>query len=39
MVRRELFVLSAILIAALWASAARAEIRIGMAGPLTGPNA
>ena len=39
MVRTGLLVVSMIAAAALWARAADAEIRIGMAGPLTGPNA
>jgi branched-chain amino acid transport system substrate-binding protein len=39
MVRRELLVVSAILIAALCATNARADVLIGVAGPLTGKNA
>jgi branched-chain amino acid transport system substrate-binding protein len=39
MVRRQLLVATAIFIAALDAAAARAEVLIGVAGPLTGPNA
>jgi branched-chain amino acid transport system substrate-binding protein len=39
MVRRELLVVSAILIAALCARNARADVLIGVAGPMTGKNA
>ena len=39
MVRTGLLVVGVIAAGALWARAADAEIRIGMAGPLTGPNA
>ncbi len=39
MVRRELLVVSAILIAMLYATKARADVLIGVAGPMTGTNA
>ena len=39
MVRRKLLVVIAIFIATFWTAAARAEVLIGVAGPLTGKDA